>query len=276
MASPTFIVIGPGKTGTTWLYTCLVQHPDICMARNTKETLFFNENYHRGFDWYKRFFADCGEAKAIGEISNNYFFSEEVPGRIAHHLPDVRLICLLRHPLERLLSTFLWRRRTLPERASFEETISQRPTMVSNNYYDVFLERYLQHFPRERLFVGLHEDIRSSPDLLLRQIYEFIGVDSKFTPSTTHERVLPASVSRFGIDLYPVKRIAYWLRRVGLHGVLTWAKMNPVLTKILLKPVPESGKPAISPDTRERLMDNYRPHIERTGTMIGRDLSHWR
>ncbi len=60
MTLPNFIVIGPGKTGTTWLYRgALAAHPDVCLAHHTKETVFFADFYDRGLGWYEKFFEGC-------------------------------------------------------------------------------------------------------------------------------------------------------------------------------------------------------------------------
>jgi len=53
---PTFVFIGPGRSGSTWMYELLRSHPDVCLGRGTKETLFFEKHYDRGVDWYESFF----------------------------------------------------------------------------------------------------------------------------------------------------------------------------------------------------------------------------
>ncbi len=111
MTLPNFIVIGPGKTGTTWLYQCLAAHPGIKLARNTKETVFFADYYDRGLGWYEKFFEGLDGAAAIGEVSNTYFFTPEAPARIAAAVPKVKLIAFLRNPVERVVSLYLFRLR---------------------------------------------------------------------------------------------------------------------------------------------------------------------
>jgi hypothetical protein len=275
MTLPNFIVIGPGKTGTTWLYQCLAEHPQIRLARHTKETVFFTDYYDRGMGWYEKFFEGCDGAAAIGEVSNTYFFSPEAPARIARHLPKAKLIAVLRNPVERVVSLYLFRRRNGLVRGSLEDAMAADPAMAGQNFFDEHLARFLLLFPREQLFVALFDDLKSEPRKLLRDVYAFLGVDPEFVPPSASEQVLAASEPRNAGLFHMLKRFAVWLRRNDFHRLLTWAKSNPLVMKTLTKPIARDAKPAVSPETRARLAALYRPHIVRTGTLIGRDLSGW-
>jgi len=94
---PNFIVIGPGRSGTTWLYNALREHPEIGMA-STKETCYFDAFYHKGLGWYADFFKSYNGRKAIGEVSNTYIFSPLAARRIAELNPNIRIISPLRNP----------------------------------------------------------------------------------------------------------------------------------------------------------------------------------
>ena len=108
MMLPTFIVIGAMKCGTNSLHRYLKLHPQICMS-STKEPNYFVEekNYAEGIDWYQSLFKDS--TKALGECSTNYSkrpFFQGVAQRIQAVLPDVKLIYLLRDPVERIISHY--------------------------------------------------------------------------------------------------------------------------------------------------------------------------
>lgn len=281
MSLPTFIVIGPGKTGTTWLYKCLLEHPEIGLAKGTKETLFFNHNYEKGLAWYERFFDGMTNVRATGEISNDYFFSEEAPERIAAAIPGVKLITMLRNPIDRIVSMYKFNIRNGNfrawhghERVALETTLDTVPGMLEQNRYQKYLDNYLRHFPREQIYVGLFDDIKTSPETLVREIYSFIGVDPNFQPPSLREHVLPASQARFGKDLGYAKRIGEWLRSWELHSLLTWAKTNPLVLKILTKPATE--KTEISAETRQKLRTIFDPHVRFVEHLVGRDLEHWK
>jgi len=275
MTLPNFIVIGPGKTGTTWLYQCLAEHPQIKLARNTKETFFFNDYYGRGSGWYEKFFENCESASAIGEVSNTYFFSPEVPARIAARLPNVKLIAFLRNPVERLVSLYLFRRRNGLITGSLEDAIASDPTMVEQNFFDEHLARYLEFFPREQMFVALFDDLEADPRKLLGQIYRFLGVDADFVPPAAGQKVLAANEPRNAGSFHLLKRFALWLRRNDFHRLLTWAKTNPLVLKILTRPVAREARPVLEAETRARLLALYRPHMARAADLLGRDLGGW-
>jgi hypothetical protein len=280
MSLPTFIVIGPGKTGTTWLYKCLKEHPQVGLARGTKETLFFNHNYNKGLGWYEKFFEGL-DGCAIGEVSNDYFFSPDAPARIAADLPDVKLITMLRNPIDRIISMYRFNMRNGNFRAwhgredvNLAETLDTVPGMLEMNRYQKYLGNYLRCFPKDRIFVGLFDDIRSSPEILVSDIYKFIGVDPDFHPRSLRERVLPASKARFGRDLSYAKRISKWLRTREFHSVLTWAKTSPLILNILTKPAID--RVDVSEETREKLRQTFDPHIRFVEKLVGRNLGHWK
>lgn len=276
MTLPTFIVIGPGKTGTTWLYQCLKQHPDIRMAHATKETLFFNDYYDRGFAWYEKFFEGHEGARAIGEVSNDYFFSEEAPARIRAALPDVKLISILRNPVDRLVSNYLFRRRQVGVEGNFEQTIESFPVLVARNFYDVYLKNWFACIPREQILIVLNDEIEKSPEELLARVYAFVGADPEFRPAVMRERVLAASAPRFAPLFHILRRPTRWLRRHDMHALLDWAKNSAIVTRWLTKPIPREETFRIASDTRSRLAEVFRPHIDRTEEMIGQDLSAWK
>ena len=74
-----------------------------------KDLGFFDQQYWRGIDWYASFFNVKEKVKAIGEISHNYFLSEETAQRIYEHLPEAKIICCLRDPVERTVSAYIYR-----------------------------------------------------------------------------------------------------------------------------------------------------------------------
>ncbi|MBI4653429.1 MAG: sulfotransferase domain-containing protein [Nitrospirae bacterium] len=108
---PNFICIGTGRAGTSWLYKVLLEHREVCTAKNIKETQFFNIHYEKGVGWYKKFFEDCGKASAVGEISNRYIFDPAVPERIRKTVPDCKIIICLRNPYERIQSVYSFKLR---------------------------------------------------------------------------------------------------------------------------------------------------------------------
>jgi Sulfotransferase domain len=182
---PTFLLIGAMKSGTTTLYHYLARHPDVFMPA-LKEPNFFNDHWHRGVGWYERLFAPARGAIARGEASVRYTsFPEdpECPARIASVVPDVRLLFLARDPIHRIRSHYLHEVAALREPRSLERALRENPIYLDRSRYAMQLERYLEHFPRERLLVLRAEDLFHAPLEVLPRVYTFVGVDPTWRPA---------------------------------------------------------------------------------------------
>ena len=91
------IGIGAYKAASTWVHTCLREHPEICTA-TLKETNFFGSNFEKGFDWYKGLFGDYKEKEHLrAEFSPEYLVNKESAGMIKMYAPDAKLIVSLRN-----------------------------------------------------------------------------------------------------------------------------------------------------------------------------------
>jgi Sulfotransferase domain len=204
---PEFLILGAQRAGTTSLYNYLKQHPDMGGWR--KEIHFFDERYWRGLDWYRSFFPlelrrrwarARGRDLVCGEATPYYLFHPAVPTRVAASIPDVRLVALLRDPIERAYSHYMLMRRTGRERLSFAEAIAaeegrlapereriandesfrgeehRHHSYLSRGLYAEQLERWLEHFPEEQLLVLRAEDFGERPAEVYAQILDHVGL----------------------------------------------------------------------------------------------------
>src|SRR5437879_4812348 len=146
------------KAGTTSLYHYLRPHPEVFMPK-TKELDFFVEemNWSRGWTWYReQFEAAPAHTKARGEASTAYAKAPRfrgVPVRIAATLPDVRLVYVIRNPIERIRSHYQHRVATGAEVRPLEAAVLENPIYVDYSRYAFQIEQFLEHFPREQLLV---------------------------------------------------------------------------------------------------------------------------
>ncbi len=100
-----FIGVGAQKSGTSWAYACLYEHPEICAP--VKEIHFFSRpRYEEGKEWYEGHFKKCEEGLLRGEFSTSYLYSEESPERIHACYPNAKLIAILRNPIDRAYSQY--------------------------------------------------------------------------------------------------------------------------------------------------------------------------
>lgn len=272
---PSFLVIGPGRSGTSWMYEMLRQHPEVCLARNTKETLFFTEHYHKGISWYARFFDGCSEAKAVGELSNTYIYDEQVPERISDTLPQVHLIACLRDPLDRLYSSYAYKKRSGNESRSLETALHERFDMVWENLYHEQLQRYLEFFPKERLQLFFYDDLQKDPYAFLKELYRAVGVSEEFTPDGVDQRVNTRGELRIpGLGSF-LGLASRSLRKIGAYALLDRLKRSKTIKKWLLREK-KGEEEALSEATREWLSSYFIPNIEWVESFTGRNLEHWK
>jgi hypothetical protein len=177
------------KAGTTSLYHYLRAHPEVYMP-SVKELDFFVEegNWRRGIGWYQKHFqsAPAGTV-AVGEASTRYTrypLLAGVPERIAAHLPKARLIYVVRDPIERIRSHYEHRVRAGSERAPIDQAVLSNPTYLDCSRYSMQVDQYMQQFRVEQLLIITAEDLRNSRRRTMRQVYEFLGVQSDFVPET--------------------------------------------------------------------------------------------
>ena len=101
MKKVNFIYIGLDKSGSTWLHKQMQVHPNIFVPKE-KDLYFFDQFYHRGIDWYNKYFVSSQTKvhSAIGEICHNYIWSYEAPKRMKEYNKDMKLLLVLRNPYE--------------------------------------------------------------------------------------------------------------------------------------------------------------------------------
>jgi Sulfotransferase family len=288
---PTFVIIGAPKAGTTALYWYLAEHPQVFMSR-MKETNFFafglddrNELVYgdpelhrfpvRSLAAYRDLFAGAGDAIAVGEASPIYLECPQAADRMRALVPDARIVCILREPVDRAWSDYLMYLRARDRRIDLSRDLTSsapwaQPTshwMRIGRYHEA-LSRYIRAFGRDRIDVFLFDDLREDPLRFVRRVYTAIGVDPDFEPDmhTPHnvggmpssraiERLLTNKSLRRMVDPWVPRRAADLARRVR--------------TRNLRKP------PSLPPDLKRELGQHFREDIEATSRLIGRNLDHW-
>lgn len=271
---PTFIMIGPGKSGTTWMYKMLSQHPEICVSK-TKETLFFENYFEKGIEWYQRFFKHCYTFKVIGEFSNTYFWSPLVAQRIYATFKDnIKLITCLRNPIDRIFSYYLFQKKHGLIDLSFEEALEKYPEMWEKCFSYKYLKTYMDLFPRKNICVLIFDDLCEKPVTFLKNIYEFVGVDKSFVPKGVSKQVLPDLQPRSSMLAKIAKRSAMLIRKLGFPEIVTrLSDDESMISKILYKPFKQ--KPVMRSETRSRLQKELWDDVHRLSNLIGRDLTKW-
>jgi Sulfotransferase domain len=197
---PEFLVIGAQKAGTTALYAYLRWHPAIT-GPSWKEVSFFDRHWWRGERWYRGQFPLRSAGRLVGEASPSYLFHPLAPERVRSLLPDVRLIALLRDPVERAYSQYQHEVALGREPLSFEDALEAEeertrgeverlvadPRAFSRDWWDHTyaarglyaeqLERWLAVFPRNQLLVVATDELGEKPAETYAAVLSFLGVE---------------------------------------------------------------------------------------------------
>ena len=277
---PDFIIAGAGRSGTTTLFHLLKQHPDICMPR--KELSFFRDWYDQGIDAYLQFFQACPPGTVIGDGSQNEMIGPRSPQRMQALRPDLKLIFILRDPVDRMYSDYKRRVQKRGLSRDFLTLIREEPRLIEKSLYHKHLSRYLAFFPWEQIQVLFFEAFAANSDPVLRKCCAFLGVDPDFQrvvpPSGTNASGMPWS-----------RELQRWLHRCTEQDRPVYRRsLEPALKRTFLDALGKYGGrlnqlgggrrfPPLPARTRTRLLDTYfREDILALEALLGTDLSSWK
>lgn len=278
---PNFLIIGAQKAGSTSLYRYLRSHPDVFMPGYKEPDYFVAErNWGEGQPWYEDLFEPGAGAAAWGEASTTYTMYphyDGVPERIAEVLGDVRLVYVLRDPVERARSDYLhyrfppaaksrkfFARETLP----IERALLENPIYLDTSRYAMQLERYLAVFPRERILVVTTEELAMHRADVVARVLRFIGVDPERAPMPLDEEYNRTEAIRVPRPLFEMAE--------GLPGIGTVIGRAPTRLKraVGFRKVPVAAG-AMSPELRRAVAELLRDDTARLRTHLGPEFHCW-
>jgi hypothetical protein len=296
---PNFLIVGAPKCGTTSLYHYLNQHPEVHMSP-IKEPKFITshfirypssgigdariqENVVKSYEDYCRLFSASPGVKALGEASADtlYYYNNAIQW-IKKLIGNPRIIIILRNPVDRSYSAYMSLLREQREFLPFEEALEQEDIRKNNNweyiwyYKDVGLyfnqvKAYMEHF--DRVNVYLYDDLKNNTLGLMKNLHEFLEVDSSFVPDINLQ---------YNISGVP--------KNMFLHKLLTEANvlksvLKPFLRMIMNDKMMERTienlkirnlkRPHMKHVVRRDMENFFREDILRLQELINRDLSNW-
>ena len=268
---PDFLIIGSAKSATTSLQRYVSQHPDIeTLEQSThffsycNDDAVFNspgdnpDNFVRSLEEYSFRLSKLGSNRVVGEKCPSYLYHPMAAKNLVEVVPNVKLIAILRDPIDRAFSAYRYLISTSRETAgSFTEALELEQGRIQENwfgplwhyvnagFYGEQLSRYYELFPASQIKIFLYEDLKDSPNETLVSAFEFLGVSGDFRPrfKTKHNKS-SGRLSR----LWPA-----WF-----EGILS------------------SWRRALPKHLRQRLMETYSEDICKLEKIIDRDLSAWK
>ncbi len=272
MSKINFIGIGAQRTGTSWVYTCLYEHPEICAP--IKEIHFFSRpRYSEGIPWYEAHFSKCKPTQKVGEFSTSYLYSEVAAERIHAAYPDVKIIAILRNPIVRAVSQYgnAVKAGEIPESMPFDEYAKLEKSVCEQGLYSVQLERYFKYFKKSQVLILIHEDAKKDPQAFMTRIYDFLGVESSFVPSMLHETINTTRVPKNIALERKMHFFSEFLRRNGLDGFVHLVRRSglpELVRKLNTKPKKEEKE---SYD-KSTLVAYFKDDVVKLSAMLDRDL----
>ncbi len=297
---PNFFIVGAARSGTTSLDLYLSQHPEIFITLK-KETHFFAreqlpEHYRgpgdermnrliiRDEDQYTQLFADAGRSKAIGEASAFYLCYPNSADLIAQTVPEAKIIMVLREPVARTYSAYMFLVRDGRETLGFEEGMSLEEERKEGDFEPMWwyrelslyynqVKHYLDVFGPHRVKVLLYEELFSNPEQVLQDVFGFLRVKEDVSIDTSvhynvsgtpKSRKLYTMLNNFMFNPSPLEQRIKTLVPQQLRTV--WASR---LIGAVTKPVP------LEPEIKAQLKDFYTEDVGKLQDLLQRDLLCW-
>ena len=269
---PSFLIIGGSRSGTTSLFAHLIEHPNI-IPGSMKEVYFFQYFTNNKTSFYRSHFPIKRKNLITCEATSTYFVHPLIPARVHKLLPLVKLIVVLRNPIERAYSEFHYTV-NLGEQITenFEDVIkselkrieigNNNPELkIKNTNYHQFsfshlrdglyaqhLENWLKFFPKEQLLILNAKDLYNNLDNIVAETFDFLN--------------LPKYQIESRIEKNKIDKI----RPLGGHERNIYKNIDSK-TRTLFN---VQNYPEMKSETRKFLQDFFRPHNEKLFEMIGR------
>ena len=298
-STPTFLLVGAAKAGTTSLFQYLSQHPSI-FTPSVKEPRYFAiaEDEHklwRGPDWmsglddadfvsdwdtYRSLFEGSESYEAAGEASTLYLYDSKAPERIAQRLPHVHIFAVLRHPVDRAFSHWVmnWQAGVEPLE-SFEEALAEEDQRIAEGWsptyhyarrgrYGEQIARYQKYFPPEQLRVYLYDAYRQDAEGMVQSIFDQLGVthatvDTSGRYNTASATPSPA-IKRAMSLANPVRQLLKHLLPDGVRRKVRGAVEEKLYEKL-----------RIAPETARQLAATFEDDLRTLQERTSIDLSEW-
>ncbi len=191
---PNFFIIGAAKAATSSLSSFIDSHPQGAIVRGKEPHFFsYDDNYKSGWEKYLTLYRHCAGATAIGDASTSYSrirYHSAVIRRIHQHVPNAKIIYMVRHPLQRIESAYVEHACTPGGESptSINDAVKGQPMIIdSSRYWEVF-DAYRQQFPESRIKIVWFEEYVANTIEVYRDVCRFLGIDDSVIPEFDLER----------------------------------------------------------------------------------------
>lgn len=228
-----FLGIGAQKCATTWLHQALQAHPELNLPQQ-KEINFFSYHYDQGSYWYHQQF----EALPLirGEISPSYLPDHRAPERAYKYNPNLKIILMLRDPIDRAFSHHLHLIRTqvlTGEQTIFEKGLAANPMYIEQSLYAKHLKNWLNYFPKEQIYWIFQEDLKTNHQDKYQALCQFLGINQHIHNSMVDQTVHSSSVSQYPTLEKNLKNAGKFARKIGLSKLVQQTKSQAIVQQFM-------------------------------------------
>ncbi len=271
---PSFFVIGPPRTGSSWLHHVLKPH--TLLPSPAKETRFFDNHFQRGLKWYVAHYQRTSEGQRIGEVAPTYFASAVARERMAQIVPEAKIICVFRNPVERIVSLYRLKRAYGLIPWSFEEAMERDAELMETSKYVSNLKLWQRSFGAGNVLASVYDDLRENPQAFVDGLVDFIGVPRFILAGSERLSIHDSESMTHPRSYYRTRSAtlaADWFKSRRLGRLVSAFKRSLLRNLVLGGGQPFSQLPA---DVVKRLYEKFRPEVEELETLLRRDLSSWK
>jgi hypothetical protein len=277
---PNFFLLGATRSGTSSLVNYLQQHPNICFTEPRDPSFFRKDQlYERGLDYYLRSFCRHTNGRPWrGEASSTYFAFPHIVGpRLRAHFGDtpLKFVVLLREPVARAWSHYLFRFQHGDEKRDFATALAQEPEAhaasearyFAEGCYMRLLKEWQTYYPLESFLLLLSEDLAADPLVQVQRVFQWLDVDT----------TVPIDVSkRLNLSHIGRKPSPSWLRTIGERiWPNLWRRQSVQRDPGEQFYGPYDTLPVLDPAVAIELRKQYHYEVLALSKFLGRYLSHW-
>ena len=269
-----FMIIGAMKSGTTSLAHYLSRHPEICFSKE-KEPGFFSkyENWEKKINSYHALF-NASPGQKLGEASTMYTMRMDYPNvsdRLYKYNPNLKLIYILRDPVQRIISHYAHRYVRKRIKSSPENEVTADSSYLDRSKYFYQISPYLDRFPRKNILFIIFEQFIEAPTRTMRNVSSFLGIDESFY-NQIEFKAQNSSSNRKVIPVYTHVNQIEWLKAFGNKYLPSAVKRRLIdLFGNEIKQNPEFSK-----QLQSQLFEYLKEDIEQLETLLDVNLDHWR
>ena len=296
MNKPNTFLIGVQKAATTSVYNWLSQHPEVCAPLAMKDISFFTRPMFykkKGINYLLKHYQNCSNKEIISlQGSVHYIFFEDAICRIKKFNPHSKFILILRQPMERAISSYLYAVKFGYENLSFEDALKEESkrmetndlriksecTYINHGFYAHQIKVFLKYFKKEQLKIVFYEDIKDDAEECMKSLYKFLSIEKDFKPDfKTHNKtgtLKSKFIQRLFLGNHRLKNVL--VKKILPKFISEEQKANLRWKIIHLNTSNKKKSLKIDSNTIEKYNKLFQDDINELEKITNRDLSSWK